>query len=82
MYEIISEETMRDEKFKRLAEARTNKALKQIKLIGNLSNKSSYKYNQDEVAVIFGALEAELGKARSRFENAGHVDKATEFRFS
>ena len=71
---------MRHEKFMSLAEARTSKAMKQIRLIGNLSNKSSYEYNEDEVTAIFIALEAELGRARARFDNTSHLDSAATFR--
>lgn len=48
-------ESKRD-KFKRLANARVNNAIKQLDLIGNLSNASSYDYNNDEVRKIMSAL--------------------------
>ena len=35
-------------KFKKLANARVNKAIKLIKLIGNLSNKSHYSYSKKQ----------------------------------
>ena len=73
------ENIMKHEKFKSLAEARTTKTMKQIRLIGNLSNKSSYDYTQDEVTAIFTALEAEMDKAKSRFNNARDLDDATKF---
>ena len=41
-------ETKRD-KFVRLAESRMNNALKQIELLGNLSNSSAYDYTNDDV---------------------------------
>ena len=49
------EETKR-EKFTRLAEARTNNALKQIALIGNLANTSNYEYDVHDVDKILKTL--------------------------
>ena len=42
----------KEEKFKRLANARVNNAIKQLELIGNLSNSASYDYTDDEVRKI------------------------------
>jgi len=55
------------EKFVRLAENRVNNAIKTLRLIGNLSNQSNYSYKQEDVDLIFKALEAELKNAKSRF---------------
>ena len=41
------------EKFVELAEKRVSKALKDIKLIGNLSNKSNYDYQDQDVKNLF-----------------------------
>jgi hypothetical protein len=59
-------ETRRD-KFVRLAETRTEKALDALRLIGNLSNRSNYDYTTADVAAIFDALESELRLHRERF---------------
>lgn len=56
------------ENFVRLAESRVNKALKDIQLIGNLSNRSAYEFEEKDVRKIFGALQKSLENARSRFE--------------
>lgn len=55
------------EKFVRLAEARTNKILKMIELLGNLSNTSSYEYTEEEVNHIFDTIINELNVSRNRF---------------
>ena len=55
------------ENFVRLAERRTRRALKDIRLIGNLSNRSNYSWSDEDVASIFSALEAEMKTARRRF---------------
>ena len=39
-------------KFIELAQSRVNKAIKSINLIGNLSNKSHYSYNNEQVQAL------------------------------
>ena len=45
------------EKFKRLAESRTNKVIDMLGLIGNLSNQSNYEYTAKDVNKIFSSIE-------------------------
>jgi hypothetical protein len=56
------------QKFVRLATARVNKAIKAIQIIGNLSNKSNYSYEDSDVEKIFRALAGELKTCRQKFE--------------
>lgn len=56
------------QKFVQLAEARVNKTLKDIQLIGNLSNRSNYDYTDEDVERIFKALSQEISACRKRFE--------------
>jgi len=60
------QETKRD-KFVRLAEARTNKIIDMIQLLGNCSNLGAYDYTQKDVNKIFSAIQSELDAARKRF---------------
>ena len=55
------------ENFVRLAEMRVNRALREIRLIGNLSNRSAYEATEDDVRKIFRALQKELEAAKARF---------------
>ncbi|MBC6493551.1 hypothetical protein BEP68_01740 [Microbacterium sp. 4-7] len=63
---------MRDrrERFVSLAEARTDKALTAIRLIGNLSNRSNYEFTDAEVSKIVKALESEVRAVKARFSDA------------
>ena len=61
------QETKRD-KFVRLAEARTNKIIDMIQLLGNCSNKAVYDYSKEDVKKIFSAIEEELRSAKSKFD--------------
>lgn len=56
------------EKFVSLAEKRVNRAIKDIQLIGNLSNKNNYQYSDDDIEIIVKALEFEIKEMKSRFK--------------
>ena len=62
----MATETKRD-RFIRLAEARTNKILEMMRLLGNCSSKSNYEYAEEDIKKIFGALEKELKVTKNRF---------------
>ena len=62
------------EKFVVLAERRVSNALKDIKLIGNLSNKSNYKYDDADVKKITSALKKALLDMTARFESNGATE--------
>lgn len=65
--------------FIRLAEARVNKAIKSIQVIGNLSNKANYEYSEADVKLITQALQRELSNLKHRFQHDGN-DSTSEFR--
>lgn len=60
------QETKR-EKFIRLAEARTNKIIDMLQLLGNCSNLSTYDYTQQDVDKIFAAIESEVRETKKKF---------------
>lgn len=68
------------EKFVQLAEQRTNKALKMIDLIGNLSNKTNYSYSDDDIKKIIKALQFKIKEVESRFELSEKNAKGKEFK--
>lgn len=55
------------ERFVRLAEARTNKILNMVQLLGNCSNPNQYEYSDKDVNKIFKTIQAELDEAKRRF---------------
>lgn len=57
------------DRFQRVAEARVNKIIKMVRLLGNCSG-SAYEYTDDQVAQIFNALQTELDNAKERFTRA------------
>ena len=56
------------EKFVDLAEKRVQRAIKDIQLIGNLSNKNSYDYNGRDVTDLFNLLNEAVSHSKSRFQ--------------
>ncbi|MFQ9015131.1 MAG: hypothetical protein ACLR6S_14440 [Lacrimispora saccharolytica] len=70
----------KNEKFVRIAEARTNKIISMIKLLGNCSNKNTYEYSKEDIKKIFDAIESELKCAKMRFEASEGSDKEFKLR--
>lgn len=67
------------EKFVELAEKRVRRALKDIKLIGNLSNRSNYSYTDEDSRTIYKALKNAIEEVKARFERNGD-DEDIEFK--
>ncbi|KDB02351.1 hypothetical protein U879_17595 [Defluviimonas sp. 20V17] len=57
-------------KFKELAEKRTNKALEAIRLIGNLSNRQNYRYEDQEARKIVKALREAVSEIEGKFNQS------------
>lgn len=72
------EKETKREKFVRLAEARTNKIIDMLQLLGNCSNAGTYEYTQDDVDQIFSAIEAEIREAKKKFQRVEST-KSTRF---
>lgn len=66
------------ERFVRLAEARTNKILDMMKLLGNCSSRANYDYTDADVKKIFNAIEKELKNTKARF-NGTDIQKEDRF---
>lgn len=55
------------ERFKRIAEARVNKILDMMRLLGNCASPSNYEYTDEDIKKIFNALERELKNTKNKF---------------
>lgn len=55
------------ERFRNLAESRTNKAIEAISRIGNLSNRQIYDFEEAEVRKVIRALRDAVSAVESRF---------------
>lgn len=74
---MTKNETKRD-RFVRLAEARTNKILNMLKLLGNCASTSNYEYTEEDVRKIFSAIEREVKNAKAKF-NGTETQKEDRF---
>ena len=62
--------------FKRIAESRTNKIIKMIRLLGNLSNTAHYEYSRNQIKMIFSTIQNELDEQRIKFETQQKKNKS------
>lgn len=69
----MNENGSRRENFKRLAEKRVVRAIRELRLIGNLSNRANYSYDEKDAEKILKVLEAELKALRQRFALGGRA---------
>jgi hypothetical protein len=59
------------EKFVQLAESRTINAIRAIRVIGKLGNKSHYQYDETDVKKIVTALGKEVDAVKARMTDQG-----------
>jgi len=64
------------ERFRRIAQQRTNRVMNDLRLLGNTANKNTYKYSDDQVDKIFDAIEVKLTEVKGKFSRTKN-DKFT-----
>lgn len=64
---------MRDKrgKFVELANKRVARCIKDLKLVGNLSNRAAYDFTDEDAKKIVRALQKEVDSVRARFSDSG-----------
>jgi hypothetical protein len=62
-------------KFVELANKRVNKALKDIQLIGNLSNRQNYEYSDEQAKQIIKVLQREVDVLKNCFQSTDIVNR-------
>lgn len=60
-------ESKRD-RFRRLAQRRTNAVIKRLKILGNCADKGRYEYMKEDMERIFVAIDRRLNKTKARFD--------------
>ena len=63
--------TSKRDKFVQLAESRTVNAIKAIRVIGKLGNKSAYEFSEADVKKIVTALNREIETLKARMLSTG-----------
>lgn len=68
------------EKFERIAQRRVAETVAKIRLIGNLSDRRNYAYNEDHIRQIFDALDSEVRACKIKFRS-GEASAPAVFAF-
>ncbi|MFC6671834.1 hypothetical protein [Marinobacterium aestuariivivens] len=69
----------KNERFRRLAESRGNRLIREIALLGNLANPKNYSYSEDEVERLFAPIEQELKETRALFNMNSESARKVKF---
>ena len=65
----INDNETPEERFKRVAEARTNAVLNRLRILGNLSNRQMYGYSEEDIKKIFTAIDKQIKEVRVKFNS-------------
>jgi len=57
------------EAFRRIAERRTERVLRSLRLLGQCSNRRSYEYNDEQIIKIFREIRGAVRHAEQSFQN-------------
>ena len=57
-----------EERFKRLASARTENVIEKIRILSNCANRQRYSYTKKQVDTIFKTIQKELEIAKYKYE--------------
>ena len=66
--------------FVKTAEVRVNRALKHIKIIADLNNKTLYVYSEDDLKKIVKALKHAVVEIEAKFKEPVVIHKKEEFK--
>jgi len=58
-----------EQRFKRIAEVRTNAVLDRLRILGNLSNRQMYSYTEEDIDKIFSAINKQIKEVRAKFNS-------------
>lgn len=58
----------RKQRFRRLANKRVNNTLTQIRVLGNLANRSYYEYSDEDIKKIFKEIDEQLKIMKNKFK--------------
>ena len=65
----VNDNETREERFKRVAEARTNAVLDKVRILGNLSNRQMYSYSEEDIRKIFSAIDKQMKEVKAKFNS-------------
>lgn len=69
----------KNDRFRRLAESRGNRLIREITLLGNLANLKNYSYTEEEVERLFAPIEQELKETKALFNMNSESARKVKF---
>lgn len=79
MEENMSGKETKNQRFRRLAASRGDRVIREIGLLGNLSNPNNYEYSREEVQKMFATIDAELKDCKAKFLGSTASRRRIEF---
>lgn len=70
----------RSDRFRRLAQARGDRLIREISLLGNLANRKNYDYTPEEVEQLFEPIERELREVQALFDPDAPSTRKVKFK--
>ncbi len=67
--EQVNKKEASEQRFKRIAEVRTNAVLDRLRILGNLSNRQMYSYSEEDIDKIFSAINKQTKEVRAKFNS-------------
>jgi len=67
--EQVNKKETPEQRFKRIAEVRTNAVLDRLRILGNLSNRQMYSYSEEDINKIFLAINKQIREVRTKFNS-------------
>jgi hypothetical protein len=72
--------TIKRDRFLRIAERRVNKIIDNLDLLGKCSNRRNYEYSEGEVRKIFREIEHKVKETRLQFQSANEKQRRFKLR--
>jgi len=69
----------KNERFRRLAESRGNRLIREISMLGNLANRKNYSFSDEEVDQLFEPITNELIAVRALFSDESPSKRKVNF---
>lgn len=73
-------EESKNGRFRRLAASRGDRLIREIALLGNLSNRKNYEFSPAEVDELFAPIERELREVRALFDPETPTTRKVRFK--
>ena len=67
--EQVNKNETPEQRFKRIAEVRTNAVLDRLRILGNLSNRQMYSYSGEDIEKIFTAIKRQVREVEAKFNS-------------